>query len=330
MAPSREVPATVTTRDGHVMSFWTYLKPPARDRPTRRRSARCCGTCTASCGPIRLHSRSSPPLGDIPAFLARPQTLLDCRRRRPPHRGIQPADRATSRRRRRRPGAGAARRCRHRATSWRPAASWVWHDFEDTCCGPGRLGSRRDDREPAAGPRPASWPPTVSPSTRATACLRAAPPAPPHHLVRACTPSASPNAGSGQPNCWHAGGRPSQRLPGPDDLRRDGVATASPARRGPIPTVPGCAITPGGRSGSGCRTGRTRIGFSRIAHAPRRCGPAEATVLSARRCRARPRWSPRARRRTQAARSRGGRRRLALGQGSARAHLQAGKERQTR
>jgi hypothetical protein len=33
MEPSREVPAAVQHRDGHVMSFWTYLSPADAGRP---------------------------------------------------------------------------------------------------------------------------------------------------------------------------------------------------------------------------------------------------------------------------------------------------------
>lgn len=46
--PSTKVPATVQHGNGHVMSFWEYQATP----------------------PVLA------PLGDIPAFLARPQTLL--------------------------------------------------------------------------------------------------------------------------------------------------------------------------------------------------------------------------------------------------------------
>ena len=58
LAPSCEVPATVHRGDGQVMSFWTYLKPAGRAGRTKPRSARCCGTCTSPCGPIRTPTLS--------------------------------------------------------------------------------------------------------------------------------------------------------------------------------------------------------------------------------------------------------------------------------
>jgi hypothetical protein len=76
MTPSREVPATVHRRDGHVMSFWTYLRPVGTGLPDE-------GTIGSMLRDLHAVLRTYPgsppvlaPLGDIPVFLARPQTLL--------------------------------------------------------------------------------------------------------------------------------------------------------------------------------------------------------------------------------------------------------------
>ena len=76
LAPSREVPATVHHRDGHVMSFWTYLRPACPGLPDEANIGSMLRDLHAA---LRAYPGSLPvlaPLGDIPAFLARPQTLL--------------------------------------------------------------------------------------------------------------------------------------------------------------------------------------------------------------------------------------------------------------
>jgi Ser/Thr protein kinase RdoA (MazF antagonist) len=136
MAPSGEVPATVQHGDGHVMSFWTYLEPSGHGR-TDPPSEALIGSMLRD-----LHTalRSYPadlttltPLGDIPVFLARPQTQLSA------------ADRAML--------AGVYTRLTADLAAAAPrqqalhgdagvmnlmatGGRWVWHDFEDTCAGP--------------------------------------------------------------------------------------------------------------------------------------------------------------------------------------------------
>ena len=135
LEPSPEIPATTYRGDGHVMSFWRYLRSASDARP----SAAIVGSMLRD-----LHAalRSYPgqdempvlaPLSDIPAFLARPQTRLT-------------ASEAA---------ALAAAHARLTAeldrTSWTGQTlhgdaglgnlmaadtGWVWHDFEDTCSGP--------------------------------------------------------------------------------------------------------------------------------------------------------------------------------------------------
>jgi hypothetical protein len=133
MTPSSELPATVYQRDGHVMSFWTYLSRSGTGPPDE-------GTIGSMLRDLHAALRTFPggwpvmtPLGDIPAFLARPRTLL-------------------------RPGDGAAlaaaygRLTAELGAAWEPGqvlhgdagagnlmatgGRWVWHDFEDTCTGP--------------------------------------------------------------------------------------------------------------------------------------------------------------------------------------------------
>jgi len=129
--PSSEVPATVHHHDGYAMSFWSYLRPagpgPADEETVGSMLRDLHAVLRAY--PARLPVLA--PLGDIPAFLARPQTLLTA------------ADVAAL--------AGAFARLTEdlapapgqvlhgdagvgnlMATS----GGWVWHDFEDTCCAP--------------------------------------------------------------------------------------------------------------------------------------------------------------------------------------------------
>ena len=133
--PSCEVPATVHRGDGHVMSFWTYIEPAGTG--TARPDEATIGSMLRDLhATLRTYPGSLPvltPLGDIPAFLARPQTLLT------------PADVAVLTRAFRRltddlapasvPGQGL-----HGDAGignlMAVGDHWVWHDFEDTCSGP--------------------------------------------------------------------------------------------------------------------------------------------------------------------------------------------------
>jgi Ser/Thr protein kinase RdoA (MazF antagonist) len=133
MPPSAEIPATTHRAGGHVMSFWKYL-PPASTAPPDE------ATLGSMLRDLHVVLRSYPgaapwlaPLGDIQAFLARPQTVLT------------DADAAAL--------AGAFTRL---TAELDPAqddgqvlhgdagagnlmatgAGWIWHDFEDLCSGP--------------------------------------------------------------------------------------------------------------------------------------------------------------------------------------------------
>jgi Ser/Thr protein kinase RdoA (MazF antagonist) len=135
MAPSREVPATAHHADGHVMSFWTYLQPSG----TGPADEATIGAMLRDLhGLLRTYPTTLPalpPLGDIPAFLARPQTRLSA------------ADAAAI-------GLAFSRRCEDLASAvaGTPAQTLhgdagvgnlmaagggrVWHDFEDAGSGP--------------------------------------------------------------------------------------------------------------------------------------------------------------------------------------------------
>jgi Ser/Thr protein kinase RdoA (MazF antagonist) len=134
IAPADGLPAVVCRRDDQVMSFWAYTPRSADQRPDE-------GTIGSMLRDLHTALRGYPgsswpvlaPLGDIPAFLARPRTLLTA------------ADTAVL--------AGAYRRLSGElGAAWRPGqvlhgdagaanlmhagGRWVWHDFEDTCAGP--------------------------------------------------------------------------------------------------------------------------------------------------------------------------------------------------
>jgi Ser/Thr protein kinase RdoA (MazF antagonist) len=133
MAPSPEVPVTVHHRDGHAMSFWTYLEPSDAGPPGEDVIGSMLRDLHAA---LRSYPRTLPvlaPLGDIPAFLARPQTQLSA-----PDAAILgdaftrlTADLAAVPTRAQ-PLHGDAGAGNLMAAGGR----WVWHDFEDTCSGP--------------------------------------------------------------------------------------------------------------------------------------------------------------------------------------------------
>jgi Ser/Thr protein kinase RdoA (MazF antagonist) len=133
MEPASELPATVHHGDGHVMSFWTYLAPSGTEPPDEDTIGSMLRDLHAALRAYTVPQAVLTPLGDIPVFLARPQTLLS------------PADVTVLTEAFRRltedlaaaaaPGQvlhGDAGAGNLMATGGR----WVWHDFEDTCAGP--------------------------------------------------------------------------------------------------------------------------------------------------------------------------------------------------
>ena len=133
MAPSREVPATVHHYDGHVMSFWTYLEPSGPWPPSEEIVGAMLRDLHAA---LRDYPGSPPvmaPLGDIPAFLARPRTLLSdadvALLTETFTRLTADLDAA--------PGPAQALHGDAGVGNLMAAGGqWVWHDFEDTCTGP--------------------------------------------------------------------------------------------------------------------------------------------------------------------------------------------------
>lgn len=135
MAPSPEVPATVHRADGHVMSFWAYLKSSGTEPPD---GATIGSMLRDLHGVLRTYPTALPvlpPLTDIPVFLARPRTRLSA------------GDAATlGEAFSRLTGELAAGAAGDRAQPLHGDAGvlnlmatdggWVWHDFEDTGSGP--------------------------------------------------------------------------------------------------------------------------------------------------------------------------------------------------
>jgi Ser/Thr protein kinase RdoA (MazF antagonist) len=134
MAPSREVPARVHRADGHVMSFWAYLKPagagPA-DEATIGSMLRDLH------GVLRTYPTTLPvlpPLGDIPDYLARPRTRLSAGDTAALAEafGRLTGELAAATGGPAQPLHGDAGVLNLMAAD----GGWVWHDFEDTGSGP--------------------------------------------------------------------------------------------------------------------------------------------------------------------------------------------------
>lgn len=133
LAPSPEVPPAAHHGGGHVMSFWTYVRPSGAGLPDEAVIGSMLRDLHAA---LRAFPGSPPvlaPLGDIPAFLARPQTLLSAADvailTETFNRLVEDLAPAST------PGQvlhGDAGVSNLRAAD----GGWVWYDFEDTCWGP--------------------------------------------------------------------------------------------------------------------------------------------------------------------------------------------------
>ena len=133
MPPSPEIPATIHRANGHVMSFWHYLRPSGAALPDE---------ATIGSMPRDLHAVLRPypgavpvlaPLRDIPAFLARPQSQISVSDAAALAAAftrltaeLDPASYTAQ---------GAAWRCGRRQPH-ATATGWTGHDFEDVCSGP--------------------------------------------------------------------------------------------------------------------------------------------------------------------------------------------------
>jgi Phosphotransferase enzyme family len=131
VVPSPEVPATVHHGDGQVMSFWRYVDSSGDALPGEATIGSMLRDLHAA---LRGYPGRAPmlaPLGDIPAFLARPHTILTTAQAA----ALAAAyERLTAElgRYQAQPLHGDAGAGNLMATG----GGWVWHDFEDTCSGP--------------------------------------------------------------------------------------------------------------------------------------------------------------------------------------------------
>jgi Ser/Thr protein kinase RdoA (MazF antagonist) len=133
LAPSREVPVTAHHGDAHVMSFWTYLEPSGAALPDEAVIGSMLLDLHAA---LRSFPDSLPvlaPLGDIPAFLARPQALLSAA-------DVAILAEAYTRLTAELASTSYAQQVLHgdagAGNLMATGGRWVWHDFEDTCSGP--------------------------------------------------------------------------------------------------------------------------------------------------------------------------------------------------
>jgi Ser/Thr protein kinase RdoA (MazF antagonist) len=133
MAPASELPVTVHHGDGHVMSFWNYLPPSVAEHPDEATIGSMLRELHAA---LRDYPEPQPvlaPLGDIPAFLARPQTLLS-------QSDVALLTETFARLTEDLAAASAPGQVLHgdagAGNLFATGGQWVWHDFEDTCSGP--------------------------------------------------------------------------------------------------------------------------------------------------------------------------------------------------
>jgi len=133
MAPASEVPATVHHGDGHVMSFWTYLSRSGTGLADEGVIGSMLRDLHAA---LRSYPGSPPllaPLGDIPAFLARPQVFLS-------PGDVAMLEDAYGRLTAELAPASVPGQVLHgdagAGNLMLAGGRWVWHDFEDTCTGP--------------------------------------------------------------------------------------------------------------------------------------------------------------------------------------------------
>ncbi len=133
MAPASDLPAVIQHADGQVMSLWTHLPPSGTGLPDEDTIGSMLRDLHAALRAYPVPQPVLAPLGDIPAFLARRQTLLspdDVLRLAETFRCLTERLAAASA-----PGQvlhGDAGAGNLMATG----GQWVWHDFEDACSGP--------------------------------------------------------------------------------------------------------------------------------------------------------------------------------------------------
>jgi hypothetical protein len=135
LEPSSEIPATTYHGDGHVMSFWRYLRSAGDAQPSEAivgsmlRDLHAALRSYPGAGEVPMLA----PLSDIPAFLARPQSRLT-----PGHAaGLAAAYTRLTAELDRTSWTGQMLHGDAGLSNLMAAdTGWVWHDFEDTCRGP--------------------------------------------------------------------------------------------------------------------------------------------------------------------------------------------------
>jgi Ser/Thr protein kinase RdoA (MazF antagonist) len=132
LEPSPEMPPTVQHGDGQVMSFWRYLPSSGQARPDEETVGSMLRDLHAALRSYQGAVRLLAPLGDIPAFLARPQTRISA--------GEKAALAAAYARLTAELDPAAEQQVLHGDAGvgnlMAAGGGWVWHDFEDTCSGP--------------------------------------------------------------------------------------------------------------------------------------------------------------------------------------------------
>jgi Ser/Thr protein kinase RdoA (MazF antagonist) len=140
MTPSPEVPVAVHQGDGYAMTFWTYLERSGTEPPDEMTIGSMLHDLHTALRGYRSPLPVLAPLGDIPAFLARPETKLshndaamlagafgELTSQLVPD-GQAPHVQA--------PHVQALHGDAGALNLMPTGDGWVWHDFEDTCSGP--------------------------------------------------------------------------------------------------------------------------------------------------------------------------------------------------
>jgi Ser/Thr protein kinase RdoA (MazF antagonist) len=157
MTPSPEMPATTYHGDGHVMSFWRFLRSAGGEVPPEATIGSMLRDLHAT---LRSYPGTLPvlaPLNDIPAFLARPQSQLSAGEAgalsavyaRLTAELDQTLDQTLDQSS---PAVQVLHGDAGPGNLMNTDTGWVWHDFEDTCAGPvgwdlaASTASRRLDR----------------------------------------------------------------------------------------------------------------------------------------------------------------------------------------
>ena len=133
LTPATEVPAVVHRHAGRVMSFWRYVGRSDGPLPGEDVIGSMLRDLHHVLRGYRAPLPTLSPLDDIPAFLARPRTVLSDR-----DRTVLTAaySRLTESLAAIAPDIQILHGDAGAGNLMRTAAGWIWHDFEDLCRGP--------------------------------------------------------------------------------------------------------------------------------------------------------------------------------------------------